>query len=298
VADRKNDKPDLTPDAAAPPPGEPPDTIPIYGILGESGIASSVRLYLDRSLSTYYDIPIEGIAGREKVPADKSPLGVDSTLLLVRKGVRLVVHHVDTRSVEDEFLAGDFTAPGSFTPDPGGQAPGGVGIPVSEICPTNIGCTFVACGGGPRTIATVCTQIGCPTQLLGCGTRTAATRCFSVAGCTQIPGCGTATAATVCFSRVPCDTLVTQTQAATVCRSLGIACTIQGCPPPCVAHTIHPTIWTQLGTCGCAAHTIRPTLWTQLECGVVNSAICPSIAGCPSEICGQGGFGGGDPGGF
>ena len=120
---KSSQKPDLTPDAAAPPPGEPPDSVPIYGILGESGIASSVRLYLDRGLSTYYDIPIEGIVGREKIPADKSPLGVDSTLLFVRKGIRLAVHHVDTRSVEDEFLSGDFTAPGSFTPAPA-AAPG------------------------------------------------------------------------------------------------------------------------------------------------------------------------------
>jgi hypothetical protein len=272
VAARKpNEKPDLTPDAAAPPPGEPPDTIPIYGILGESPVASSVRLYLDIGMSTYYDIPIEGIADRQKVPADKSPLGVDSTLLFVRKGIRLVVHHTESRTVEEEFLSGDFTAPGSFAP-PGAPGPGpGPGIPPSEICPTNIGCTFVACP--PRTIATVCTRIGCQTQLLGCGTRTAAT---------------------VCFSHGPCNLV---TQAATVCRpSLGIACTITGCPPECVVRSIRPTIWTQIG---CGDPTIHPTLWTQIECGPANSAICPSRGGCPTEMCGQGGFGGGgDPGGF
>ena len=124
MADRRSsNKPDLSPDAAAPPPGEPPDTIPIYGILGESGIASSVRLYLDRGMSTYYDIPIEGIAGREKVPAGRSPLGVDSTLLFVRKGIRLVVHRSQTRSVEEEFVAGDFTAPGTFTATPAAGLP-------------------------------------------------------------------------------------------------------------------------------------------------------------------------------
>jgi hypothetical protein len=277
VAARKPDeKPDLTPDAAAPPPGEPPDTISIYGILGESTIASSVRLYLERGMSTYYDIPIEGIAGREKIPADQSPLGVDSTLLAVRKGIRLVVHHVDTRTVEDEFLSGDFTAPGSFTPAPGGPgAPGGpVQIPVSQICPTNIGCTFVACGG-TQTAATTCTQFACHTQLLGCGT---------------------ATVATACFSHVPCAGTIA-THAATVCRpSLGIACTVIGCPPvTCAANTIHPTIWTQLGTCdtGCVAHTIRPTLWTQIGCPPHSGFVCPSVVGpCP----GGGGPGGGDPG--
>ena len=117
------EKPDLTPDAVAPPPGEPPDTIPIYGILGESDIPDSVRLYLDTGLSTYYEIPVDAIAEREKVPANLSPLGVDSTLLLVRKGTKLVVIKVETRTVEDEFLSGDFTAPGSFTPSPAAVAP-------------------------------------------------------------------------------------------------------------------------------------------------------------------------------
>jgi hypothetical protein len=158
VAERggSNDKPDLTPDAAAPPPGEPPDTIPIYGILGESGIASSVRLYLDRGMATYYDIPIEGIAGRDKIPADRSPLGVDSTLLFVRKGVQLVVHHAETRTVEDEFLAGDFTAPGSFSPAPGGAAAGDALMPTTTITirPTlGFTCTMFRpqCPGGDLT---------------------------------------------------------------------------------------------------------------------------------------------------
>jgi hypothetical protein len=153
---RSSDKPDLTPDAAAPPPGEPPDTIPIYGILGESGIASSVRLYLDRGMATYYDIPIEGIAGRDKIPADRSPLGVDSTLLFVRKGVQLVVHHAETRTVEDEFLAGDFTAPGSFSPAPGGAAAGDALMPTTTITirPTlGFTCTMFRpqCPGGDLT---------------------------------------------------------------------------------------------------------------------------------------------------
>src|SRR3954451_10479374 len=118
---KPNEKPDLTPDELAPAPGEPPpDDVPIYGILGKSPVASNVRLFLDVSLTTYYDIPIEGIVKREKVPADQSPLGVDSSLLFVLKGIQLTAHHVETRSVEEEFLSGDFTAPSSFTPDPGG----------------------------------------------------------------------------------------------------------------------------------------------------------------------------------
>src|SRR3954469_3682508 len=145
-----SDKPDLTPDAGAPAPGdEPPPSVQIYGILGKSPVASSVRLFLDVGLTTYYDIPIEGIVKREKVPADRSPLGVDSTLLFVLKGVKLVVHHVDTRTVEEEFVSGDFTAPGSFTPA-ASAGPGVANVP-----------------GLPQTAATVCTQIGCGPRTLG-----------------------------------------------------------------------------------------------------------------------------------
>src|SRR4051795_8450603 len=139
LAERRkpNEKPDLTPDALAPAAGDqPPDAIPIYGILGDSPVASNVRLFLDVGLTTYYDIPIEGIVKREKVPADQSPLGVDSSLLFVLKDIKLTAHHTKTRTVEEEFLSGDFTAPGSFTPDPGGgpQAPPGIPQPLSQFC--------------------------------------------------------------------------------------------------------------------------------------------------------------------
>jgi hypothetical protein len=150
LAERRkpNEKPDLTPDALAPAAGDqPPDAVPIYGILGESPVASNVRLFLDVGLTTYYDIPIEGIVKREKVAPEQSPLGVESSLLFVLRGIKLTVHHTQTRTVEEEFLSGDFTAPGSFTPDPGGgpQAPGipqprtqFCGVDSQVLCPTRI----------------------------------------------------------------------------------------------------------------------------------------------------------------
>src|SRR4051812_15890961 len=152
LAERRkpNEKPDLTPDELAPAAGDqPPDAVPIYGILGESPVASNVRLFLDVGLTTYYDIPIEGIVKREKVPADRSPLGVDSSLLFVLKGIKLTVHHTETRTVEEEFLSGDFTAPGSFTPAPGVPQPG-PGVPqaiptlAATVCRPSLGiaCTF------------------------------------------------------------------------------------------------------------------------------------------------------------
>ena len=107
------DELDLTRDPAAEG-GDAGETMPIEGILAESIDTGTVRLYLDLAFETYYEIPRDAILRRERVPAERSPLGVDSWLLLVRRGTSLVVHRMSKRAVEQEFLAGDFTAPGSF----------------------------------------------------------------------------------------------------------------------------------------------------------------------------------------
>src|SRR4051794_16778612 len=104
---------DLTPDPAAEG-GKGQETMSIEGVLAEGAEAGNVRLYLDLGFETYYDIPREAIVQRDRVPAERSLLGVDTSRLLVRRGTSLVVHRVATRPVEEEFLAGDFTAPGSF----------------------------------------------------------------------------------------------------------------------------------------------------------------------------------------
>lgn len=116
MADRSEsaDKPDLTPDALAPAPGTTTDAIPVRGILGESTDPDCVRVFLDAGFGTYYDIPREDIVHREALPAERSPLGVDGSLLLVRAGASLIVHRVAVRAIEHEFLAGDFTAPGTL----------------------------------------------------------------------------------------------------------------------------------------------------------------------------------------
>jgi len=112
--DELGDEPDLTPDELAPSAGQEHETIPVFGILGESPEPHRVRLFLDLEFGTYYDIPRDSIVRREKMPAQGSPLGVDSSLVLVRKGTPLAVHRVTSRPIEEEFLAGDFTAPGTF----------------------------------------------------------------------------------------------------------------------------------------------------------------------------------------
>jgi hypothetical protein len=309
---KSSGKPDLTPDALAPAPGDaPPDTIPILGILGKSDLASNARLFLDVGFSTYYDIPVEGIVEREKVPADRSPLGVDSSILFVRKDIQLVVHHVESRSVEQEFLAGDFTSPGSFTPGPGPQAPGGpIGGPITAatVC-TQLGCP------GPATAATVCSEFGCPTQPVVC-------RPSLGIVCTHFQPCGLPSAPP-CPSVQPCQThppfcpVLSQAPCPSVqpchthppfCPILShVECpTVQVCvtrPPICqpLSHLPCPSVFcpTQPAICNIVTRGPCPTVQVCHThppfCPILSAPVCPSVAGCVTIACG-GGVGGGDPG--
>jgi hypothetical protein len=168
-------KQDLTPDELAPAADERGDALTIVGILGEGTDSGSVRLFLDAQFQTYYEIPSEAILRRTRVPAERSPLGVDSSAVVVRKGAELVVHRASTRRVEEEFLSGDFTAPGSFTPPPGPGA--------GPREPTMFGCdTIFLCPSGPGGCPTVdfCPSLGarCFTQAPDCVTQGPA--CFTM----------------------------------------------------------------------------------------------------------------------
>jgi hypothetical protein len=110
---------------------------------------------------------------------------------------------------------------------------------VSEICPTNIACTWAGCGGPPRTIATVCTQFGCPTRTPLCGLPSRGIAC-------TIQGCN------LTVARCPTE----------VCTIHPTIWTQIDCPG-----TIHPTLWTQIGCHG-------PML-TVVVCGTLGG--CPSI---------------------
>jgi hypothetical protein len=282
LAERRkpNEKPDLTPDELAPAAGDqPPDAIPIYGILGEGPVASNVRLFLDVGLTTYYDIPIEGIVKREKVPADRSPLGVDSSLLFVLKGIKLTAHHTQTRTVEEEFLSGDFTAPGSFTPAPGVPQPG---------------------PGVPQAIPTLAATVCRPSLGIAC---TFAPPCQIVSRipCPSVQPCLTHAPQFCPISRIPCPSVQP-------CVSHLIRCPISHnpCPSvqPCVSHLIHcpvsvnpcPTVQTcppPLSHFPCPTVELCPHTQPPL-CPMLSATPCPTVGACPTIACGPGG--GGDPG--
>jgi hypothetical protein len=291
----------------APAPGDPPpDTVPIYGILGKGPVASSVRLFLDVGFTTYYDIPIEGIVEREKIPADKSPLGVDSTLLMVRKGIQLVVHHTETRSVEEEFLSGDFTAPGSFTPDPGGPV-GGIGVhpmPPSQLCATNIACPsqiIVVCR---PTLGIACSALQpcgvshnpCP-SVQPCHTHPPFCPVLSRIPCPSVQPCHTHPPFCPVLSHVPCPSVQACHTHVPFCQPLShVPCpTVAICPtlnPPCGPATLTPP-------CGPISHNPCPSVQTCHTqppfCPIASALKCPSLAGCVTINCGGPLGGGGDP---
>ena len=195
-------KQDLKPDELAPAAGEAGDALTIVGVLGESPDTGSVRVFPDLGFQTYYEIPTDAIVRRTRVPAERSPLGVDCSLVAVRRGTELTVHRAATRRVEQEFLAGDFTAPGTFTPRTHGvgtqQQPPGVPshnntCQSQAICPTDdltchtvhrcitfgINCPVSVDPGCQQTQASICcgtkapacdTRLNCPSQVgTGCG---------------------------------------------------------------------------------------------------------------------------------
>lgn len=108
-------KDDLSPDALAPGPDDEGARL-IVGILGDSGDADTVRVYLDLEFSRSYDVPRAAVLRRERLGADASPLGVESSAVWVAADTLLVLRQSKARRVEEEFLAGDFTIEGSFTP--------------------------------------------------------------------------------------------------------------------------------------------------------------------------------------
>jgi hypothetical protein len=294
----RNDN-DLTPDAGAPAAGDQPSgSLVLSGILGESTVADHVRLFLDTGFTKYYDVPADAIEKREQLPAERSPLGVDSSIIWVAKGTDLVLHQTETRKVEDEFLAGDFTDAGSFVPaEVGGAAVTTIvttcrptlGIACTiTTCETGAACTHI-CGDLPGPTGTFrCTQIRCPIghtgwrgcSVVGCPPHSLATICPTQQVCPTHQFCPSEICEVdptdvldhvtperaqfphtmICFPRTEmrCPTF-----SPAMCPPTGMRCPtfISRCPRP-----------SALGRC--------PSFGR-----------CPSIAGCPTDF-GGGGFGG------
>ena len=162
-------EPDLTPDAPAPRPGEARGAQVVVGILGESGNPDAVRIFLDLTFRKSYDVPRSAILRREALTAERSPLGVESSMVWIAPGTLLTLEYSEPRRVEEEFLAGDFTVPNTFVPI---EAAGRL-LPVRRtrppICDSDI-CTELGPGCGTHHPAFPSCGWKCPTDIgTGCG---------------------------------------------------------------------------------------------------------------------------------
>lgn len=180
---------DLTPDRLAPGADEE-GARAIAGILGEGSQTGSIRLYLDLDFTRSYEIPREAVVRRVQVPADQSPFGVESSIVWVRPGTELTIRRVESRRLEEEFLAGDFTAAGGFasvTSPP--EAAARVRATATISCRSLDSPEFAAAAAICRTANPAFPSCGwkCPTDVgggcgsnIGCGPATWGSRCWTV----------------------------------------------------------------------------------------------------------------------
>jgi hypothetical protein len=232
-------------------------TVKLAGYVGRSTEDGKVRLYptLD-DLSTYLDIRREDIVHAEAAP--ESVLEHGGTYVWVKQSAEVTQGQTQTTKVQAQFLGGPI-AEAHLAPEEaalGGIAP----APITAITVCGAGTCFrTVCGF--TCVRTVCFGATCIRTI--CGGIT----CLRTA-------CGGAT----CFR-----TLCGATCLRTVCGQ--VTCQIRTCFVTCATcHAIQCGLVSQVAIC---------QLTVNQPC-VLETAVCPSVAGCPTIQCGPGG--GFDPG--
>lgn len=154
-------------------PKQVPETLMLSGFLGASSEDKHTRLYFDAQLSSYVEIPDEGILHTQDYPADASPLG--GSYVWIKKDAMLIHGKVNSERTKAKFLEGpivnDFGNIGGF--DLGGNyfdttifnPPSYVGSPAcghtsNSFC-TRLGCQVTEQAYCPKTI-------DCPTRNIKC----------------------------------------------------------------------------------------------------------------------------------
>jgi hypothetical protein len=248
-------------------PANPQSTIMLAGYAG-AGPEGHVRIYPDPTLGNWYDVPFADVV--HSMPIPDSKLG--GSYVWIRSSAEI--------------------KPGSSTAAaPQGAAPAAAPQQQQQIHPQTATTICVACN---QTPATVCQ----PTPATHCFICPPITKDCTVATvCTQPPQCPQQLSLHCPSSPVVCDTPP---------HSVGIACTVVGCPPqslhcpsaPIVCDTIARTAATACTQVGC--HTppvvcIHPTTLTQPLgiCPPTQPVVCgilpPTIGGCTQAGCVQGG---------
>jgi hypothetical protein len=93
-----------------PGPATIPDSVALSGFVGRSAEDGKVRLYVDASFRSYYEISIPDILHSQQVPATQSPLG--GSVVFVKGSARLRRVQVSTE-IEARFLQGPMSNAGA-----------------------------------------------------------------------------------------------------------------------------------------------------------------------------------------
>jgi hypothetical protein len=93
-----------------PDPAAIPDTVPLTGFVGRSAEDGKIRLYVDSTFRSYYEISNSDILHTEQLPTTQSPLG--GSVVYVKGGAPLRRVQVSTE-IEARFLQGPMSSIGA-----------------------------------------------------------------------------------------------------------------------------------------------------------------------------------------
>jgi hypothetical protein len=102
---------DLDPDSlveALTPDDAPEDVVPFSGFLGR-GPEGHVRLFVDPELKVWFDIPVEHVVHRHRIPAERGTFGESSMIWVKSEWVhRPLFTEAQRDAFTEEFLIGEF----------------------------------------------------------------------------------------------------------------------------------------------------------------------------------------------
>lgn len=291
-------------------PKQVPDALLLKGFLGASSEEKHTRLYFDAQLSTYVEIPDDGILHTQDVSTEASPLG--GTYVWINKDAVLVHGKASAERTRAKFLEGPIVndylrAAAQFPPD------GGIDNTVA-FCPETF--ADLPCGFTTNNIACTINQL--PTQQQWCPTQYCPTQvqspCYPTTHCPptghfhicpSVFACKTAPpvlaqaqqqAQPLGNTFAPCPTVVpvcNYTVAAAICSTRTLACNLQSVHQPCITQTpvCHHTLFNcPTRTLACNQPSVIQVCATQTPVcrHTLVAAICPThIPACPfpTEIC-------------
>ena len=140
------------------------DSVALSGFVGRSAEDGKIRLYVDASFRSYYEISIPDIVHRQQLPATQAPLG--GSVVYVKGGASLRRVQVSAE-VEARFLQGPMSSIGGALSLAGaGRAFSRRPFPTLLTCPSNAptSCADLGCKGrtGLRACGVGHSDVGCP----------------------------------------------------------------------------------------------------------------------------------------